>query len=278
MAVYAIGDVQGCYSALQQLLDTLRFDPSQDRLWLVGDLVNRGPQSAEVLRFVMSLPETIVVLGNHDLHLLAVAAGKAKMRSGDTLEGILSAPDRESMLAWLRQRPLLHHDAGLGYTLVHAGLVPQWSLDQAMVYAREAEAAIGASASNDLFDTLYGDQPDRWDDTLTGHDRLRVIVNVFTRLRYCDPAGRMLLRASGAPGTQPAPFLPWFQIPERRSRHARIVFGHWSTLGLWQDDGVIALDSGCLWGRQLTAVRLDTRGADFISIPCGQSLLPGTLC
>ncbi len=275
MAVYAIGDVQGCYSALRQLLDALRFDPAQDGLWWVGDLVNRGPQSAEVLRFVMALPQAVTVLGNHDLHLLAVAAGKARIRSSDTLAGILSAPDREPLLDWLRQRPLLHHDAGLGYTLIHAGLVPQWSLAQATALAREAEAAIAASASNDLFDYLYGDQPDRWDDTLTGHDRLRVIINAFTRLRYCDPTGRMLLSASGAPGSQAAPFLPWFQIPRRQSRDARIVFGHWSTLGVWQEDNVIALDSGCLWGGQLTAVRLDTGGTDLVSVPCGQILPPG---
>ena len=277
MAVYAIGDIQGCYSALLELLDRLRFDASQDRLWLVGDLVNRGPQSAEVLRFVMSLPGTVAVLGNHDLHLLAVAAGKAKMRTGDTLEGILSSPDREPMLDWLRRRPLLHHDADLGYTLIHAGLVPQWSLHQAMDLAQEAEIAIRASVSNDLFDTLYGDQPDRWDDSLAGHDRLRVIINAFTRLRYCDPTGRMLIRASGAPGTQPAPFLPWFKIPQRRSRNACIVFGHWSTLGLCQDDGVISLDSGCLWGGQLSAVRLDAGMTGFVSVPCQQSLSPGTL-
>lgn len=277
MAVYAIGDIQGCYSALRQLLDRLRFDASQDRLWLVGDLVNRGPQSAEVLRFAMSLPGTVAVLGNHDLHLLAVAAGKANLRTGDTLESVLAAPDREPMLDWLRRRPLLHHDADLGYTLIHAGLVPQWSLHQAIDLAQEAEATIRASVSNDLFDTLYGDQPDQWEDSLVGHDRLRVIINAFTRLRYCDPAGRMLIRASGAPGTQPAPFLPWFKIPERRSHTARIVFGHWSTLGLYQEDGVIALDSGCLWGGQLSAVRLDAATADFVSVPCQQALSPATL-
>ncbi len=277
MAVYAIGDIQGCYSALRQLLDRLHFDASQDRLWLVGDLVNRGPQSAEVLRFVMSLPGTVAVLGNHDLHLLAVAAGKTNLRTGDTLESVLAAPDREPMLDWLRRRPLLHHDTDLGYTLIHAGLVPQWSLEQATEHAREAEVVIRASASNNLFDTLYGDQPDRWDDTLTGHDRLRVIINAFTRLRYCDPAGRMLMHASGAPGTQPAPYLPWFKIPERRSRNARIVFGHWSTLGLHQEAGVIALDSGCLWGGQLSAVRLDAGMPDFVSVPCQPSLPPGSL-
>lgn len=276
MAVYAIGDVQGCYSALRRLLDVLRFDPAHDILWLVGDLVNRGPQSAEVLRFVMALPQAVAVLGNHDLHLLAVAADKSMIRSSDTLTDILSAPDREALLAWLRQRPLLHHDADLGYTLIHAGLLPQWSLGQAMAYAREAETAIVASTSNDLLDSLYGDQPDRWDVALAGNDRLRVIINAFTRLRYCDPDGRMLLSASGAPGTQPAPFLPWFQVPQRQSRDARIVFGHWSTLGAWQNDNVIALDSGCLWGGQLTAVRLDAGDTDFVSVPCEKALQSGT--
>ena len=274
MAVYAIGDVQGCYSALRKLLDALCFDPAQDSLWLVGDLVNRGPQSAEVLRFVMTLPRVVTALGNHDLHLLAVAAGKARLRPGDTLTDVLDAPDREALLDWLRQRPLLHHDAGLGYTLIHAGLLPQWSLDQARTLAREAEACIAASASGDLFDTLYGDQPDHWDDSLTGQDRLRVIINAFTRLRYCDAAGHMLLSASGAPGTQPPPFLPWFQVPRRRSHDARIVFGHWSTLGVWQKDNVIALDSGCLWGGQLTAVRLDSGGNEFVRVPCECSAPP----
>jgi bis(5'-nucleosyl)-tetraphosphatase (symmetrical) len=274
MAVYAIGDVQGCYSALRKLLDALCFDPAQDDLWLVGDLVNRGPQSAEVLRFVMTLPRVATVLGNHDLHLLAVAAGKARLRPGDTLTDVLDAPDREALLDWLRQRPLLHHDAGLGYTLIHAGLLPQWSLDQARSLAREAEVCIAASASGDLFDTLYGDQPDHWDGSLTGRDRLRVIINAFTRLRYCDAAGHMLLSASGAPGTQPPPFLPWFQVPRRRSHDARIVFGHWSTLGVWQKDNVIALDSGCLWGGQLTAVRLDSGGKEFVRVPCACTAPP----
>jgi bis(5'-nucleosyl)-tetraphosphatase (symmetrical) len=275
VAVYAIGDVQGCYTALRKLLDVLRFDPLADCLWCVGDLVNRGPQSAEVLRFVMALPQVVVVLGNHDLHLLSVAAGKARLKPQDTLADILAAPDRETLLAWLRQRPLLHHDARLGYTMIHAGLLPQWSLDEAMAYAREAEAAIAASASNDLFDHLYGDLPDAWDAGLVGHDRLRVIINAFTRLRYCDTSGRMHLSARGAPGTQPAPFLPWFQAPGRRSRGSSVVFGHWSTLGVWRKDNVIALDSGCLWGGQLSAIRLDSMGSDFVSIPCGQILRPG---
>jgi bis(5'-nucleosyl)-tetraphosphatase (symmetrical) len=277
VAVYAIGDVQGCHSALLELLDVLRFEPERDTLWWVGDLVNRGPQSAEVLRFAMGLPHSVAVLGNHDLHLLAVAAGKAGIRRGDTLADVLSAPDRESMLEWLRRRPLLHHDASLGYTLIHAGLLPQWSLLQAMAYAREAEAVIAASAANDLFDYLYGDQPDHWAEDLAGRDRIRVIVNTFTRLRYCDESGRMLLSASGAPGSQPAPFLPWFRVPQRQSRAERIVFGHWSTLGARREDNVISLDTGCLWGGRLTAARLDQGLPEFVGIPCGQQRHPGSI-
>ena len=275
MAVYAVGDIQGCYSALRALLETLRFDPAKDSLWCVGDLVNRGPQSAEVLRFIMALPQSVVVLGNHDLHLLAVAAGKARLKPQDTVADVLAAPDRETLLAWLRQRPLLHHDPVLGITMMHAGLSPQWSLAEAMAYAREAEIAIAASPTNDLFDHLYGDQPDVWVPTLTGHDRLRVIINAFTRLRYCDDVGRMLLSAHGAPGTQPAPFHPWFQLPQRKSRDNALVFGHWSALGAWRGDNVIALDSGCLWGGRLTAIRLDPVGDDFISVPCDQVMHPG---
>lgn len=274
MAVYAIGDVQGCYSAVRRLLDTLCFDPQRDHLWWTGDLVNRGPQSAEVLRFIMSLPHTVAVLGNHDLHLLALAAGTARARRQDTLADILSAPDRDALLHWLRQRPLLHHDAALGYTMVHAGLPPPWTLDQARLLAREVEAQIAASASNNFFESLYGDQPDSWDEGLTGPDRWRVIVNAFTRLRYCDAEGRMLFSAKGAPGSQPAPFMPWFQVPGRRSRDVRIVFGHWSTLGLWREDNVVAIDTGCLWGGRLTAVRLDSHAVETVSVPCAAAQGP----
>lgn len=274
MAVYAIGDVQGCAESLYALLDTIGFDQANDELWFTGDLVNRGPHSAEVLRFVMGLGDGAhTVLGNHDLHLLALAAGRGRRHQEDTLQDVLQAGDRTELLGWLRERPLLHHDAGLRFTLVHAGLLPQWDLATARLLAREAEEVIRSSAQNDFFAQMYGDLPDRWDAALHGWDRLRLVVNAFTRLRYCDADGRIALRFKGAPGTQPEDLFPWYEAPNRASRDLRIVFGHWSTLGLWQGAGVIGLDSGCLWGGTLSAMRLDGSGEIF-SVPCRrQSML-----
>ena len=274
MAVYAIGDLQGCLDPLRRLLDTIRFDPTKDTLWFAGDLVNRGPQSLEVLRFVHALPSVVTVLGNHDLHLLAVASGQASVKKRDTFEALLGANDREVLLAWLRQRPLLHHDATLGYTLVHAAMLPQWDLVTAIGLAREAETYIARSDRNELFTHMYGDSPDHWQDQLGGWARVRVIINAFTRLRYCDSEGRMDLRPKGRPGTQAPHLLPWFQVPERRSRNLCVVFGHWSTLGVWNSDGVIGLDSGCLWGGRLTAVRLDAPTPEFRDTSCEQRLSP----
>ncbi len=276
MAVYAIGDVQGCYDGLRALLDKLKYDPGSDRLWFAGDLVNRGPQSLEVLRFVSAIPRVVSVLGNHDLHCLAVASGQAPAKKNDTFEALFSAPDRDELLGWLRQRPLLHHDNELAATLVHAGLLPAWDLPKATRLAREAEHAIARSGKNDLFTHMYGDTPDHWRDDLEGWARLRVIINAFTRLRYCRVDGRLDLRPKMAPGRQPDGLLPWFQVPDRLSKSNRIVFGHWSTLGVWNRDNVIGLDSGCLWGGQLTAVRIDGPGqpAEFTDVPCVQVLLP----
>ncbi len=269
MALYAIGDVQGCYGALQRLLARIGFDRARDVLWFTGDLVNRGPQSAEVLRFVRGLGEqAVTVLGNHDLHLLAVACGASKRKARDTLQDVLSAPDREALLGWLRTRPLFHYDAARGLALVHAGLLPQWDVRQAQRLAAEAEAAIAQAEPGGFFRHMYGDLPDHWRDDLRGPERLRVLVNAFTRLRYCDLEGNMDLRHKGAPGSQPPDLLPWFQIPGRRSREVRILFGHWSTLGIHNADGVIGLDSGCLWGRTLTAARLDAAHPQFTSVPC----------
>jgi bis(5'-nucleosyl)-tetraphosphatase (symmetrical) len=274
MALYAIGDLQGCYDSLRTLLDRLRFDPAHDRLWFTGDLVNRGPQSLEVLRFVKDLPHAVSVLGNHDLHLLAVASGQAPAKKRDTFEPVLQAPDRAELLAWLRRQPLLHHDPALGCTLVHAGLLPQWDLAQARGLAAEAEHFIQRSEHNVLFTHMYGDSPDHWQEDLGGWARVRIIINAFTRLRYCDATGRMDLRPKGAPGKQPAHLLPWFQVPGRRSQGQRIVFGHWSTLGVWNTDGVLGLDSGCLWGGRLTAVRLDGERPEFFDVPCPERLSP----
>lgn len=274
MAFYAIGDVQGCFDALRTLLDKLRYDPMRDRLWFTGDLVNRGPQSLEVLRLVSSLPKTETVLGNHDLHLLAVASGQAPFKKNDTFENVLGAPDREIVLEWLRNRPLFLHDEHSGYSLVHAGLLPDWDMVTIQKLAREAEQSIARSQHNELFTHMYGDTPDHWQEELGGWARLRVIINAFTRLRYCDREGRMDLRSKSRPGHQPEHLVPWFQAPGRKSRNLRIVFGHWSTLGLWNGDGVIGIDSGCLWGGPLTAVRLDTDPLQFIEVACSQQLMP----
>ena len=275
MAVYAIGDVQGCFSALQALLHKLAFDGAHDTLWFTGDLVNRGPQSADVMRFVADLGEhAISVLGNHDLHLLAVAHGAARRRRRDTFGDVLAARDGAQLLAWLRRRPLLHHDPDLGYTLVHAGLLPQWDLAQVCTLAGEVEHMLRGTAHVRLFEHMYGDLPDKWDDALSGWERLRLVVNAFTRLRYCTVDGRMDLAPVGAPGSQPSHLVPWYQAPYRRTRDLNLVFGHWSTLGAWQGDGVIALDSGCVWGCALTAVRLDGERREFVSVSCQQHQLP----
>jgi len=273
VAVYAIGDVQGCFDALRVLLDKLRFEPASDVLWFTGDLVNRGPQSLDVLRFVASLPNAKTVLGNHDLHLLAVASGHAPRKKNDSFEDVLEAPDRESLLSWLRLQPLLIEDSQLGFAMVHAGLLPEWDMPKARQLTREAEAAISASSHNDLFVHMYGDTPDHWQDELTGWERLRVIINACTRMRYCDRHGHIDLRAKGHPKEQPN-LLPWFQVPGRRSMTSRIIFGHWSALGLWNADGVLGLDSGCVWGGKLTAVRLDTDQLDFNAVTCTQRLVP----
>lgn len=272
MAIYAIGDVQGCYQPLQELLTQIRFDPAHDRLWFTGDLVNRGPQSLEVLRFVKGLGDrAICVLGNHDLHLLAVAAGTAKPKKRDTLDAVLSAPDRNELLHWLRSRPLLHHDDRLGCTLIHAGLLPPWTLEDARRLAREVEIVLRGEDTESLYRHMYGDLPDHWTEKLRGVDRLRVIINALTRMRYCDLDGNLDLRPKGPPGTQPPDLLPWFQVPSRRSRDRRIIFGHWSALGLWNADGVIGLDSGCLWGGALSAVQLDAALVKFSSVACEPS-------
>lgn len=275
MAVYAIGDIQGCCRELRRLLDVLRFDPSADRLWLTGDLVNRGPQSLETLRFVRGLGTAAVsVLGNHDLHLLAAATHAEKLKPQDTLDEILNAPDRDELLDWLRRLPLLHHDAQLGYTLIHAGLPPQWDLAMASACAREVEAQLRSDRYAEFFAHMYSNEPTQWSDGLRGWDRLRFITNCLTRLRYCTTDGRIALAHKGTPGTQPAGLLPWFESAERRSRDLKLVFGHWSTLGERIDAGIYALDSGCVWGGKLTALRLDGDPV-WTRLPCPGARTPG---
>ncbi len=263
MGVYAVGDIQGCQQELETLLAGIGFDRARDHLWLTGDLVNRGPQSLEALRFVKALGAgAITVLGNHDLHLLAVAGGHVQRRHyKDTIDAVLTAPDREELLHWLRHRPLLHHDPNLGFTMVHAGLPPQWDLAQARRRAAEVEAVLRGADHPEFFAHMYGNAPHTWRAELTGWSRLRFITNCFTRMRYCSPEGVLELTDKGPPGTQKPGYLPWFQAPGRASAGERIVFGHWSTLQMHSavssDHGVFPLDNGCIWGGRLTALRLD---------------------
>ncbi len=260
MATYAIGDIQGCYDPLRRLLDRIGFDPGRDRLWFAGDLVNRGPQSLETLRFVRSLGKAAVcVLGNHDLHLLALSAGNLRHREDDQLLRLLDAPDAADLLLWLRQRPLLHHSASKGWSLIHAGLPPQWDLATARACAHEVERVLRGNAFPDFMGVLYGNQPDRWDPALHGIARLRFSVNCFTRLRFCTAGGRLVLKAKGPPGSQPPGVIPWFLVPGRRTRGERILFGHWSTLGFHHAERTWCLDTGCVWGGTLTAVRVRRR-------------------
>jgi bis(5'-nucleosyl)-tetraphosphatase (symmetrical) len=269
MALYAIGDIQGCNRELGELLDSLSFSADQDHLWFVGDLVNRGPDSLGTLRRIKSLGEAATVtLGNHDLHLLAVVLAGAKIRGGDTLEALIRAPDRAELLDWLVSRPLMHLDPDRGLALLHAGLPPQWDIATAAAGAREVERAL-ASEPGKVLAQLYGDKPDIWNPALEGMDRLRFIVNCFTRLRYVDAAGHLVLRAKGAPKKAGAAgLIPWFEAPDARWRGTRVVFGHWSTLGFHQTADVIGLDTGCVWGERLTALRLDLPDAKPLSVPC----------
>jgi bis(5'-nucleosyl)-tetraphosphatase (symmetrical) len=269
MALYAIGDVQGCDNELGALLDALHFSADRDRLWFVGDLVNRGPDSLRVLRRIRSLGDAATVtLGNHDLHLLAVALGCARVRSDDTLGAILAAPDRDALLEWLACRPLFHEDQALNICMLHAGLAPQWDLGSARQCAREFESALQREPRK-LFERLYGDKPDRWDDALEGEERLRFIANCFTRLRYIDADGRLMLRAKGSPKkSQTQSLIPWFEAPGARWRGPHIVFGHWSTLGFFHNSDVTGLDTGCVWGGALTARQLDLPDAKPVQVRC----------
>lgn len=277
MAVYAIGDLQGCCDEFETLLERLNFDPAHDRLWLVGDLVNRGKRSLDVLRKVQALGDAaITVLGNHDLHLLAVALAGATMKRQDTLADILQATDRDELLHWLRHRPLLHDDVTLGYTMIHAGLPPQWDKATAIACAREIEAALrDPQHCEQLLRHMYGDQPDRWSENLSGFERLRFITNCLTRLRFCQEDGRTALPYKGTIEKAPPELVPWFRAPQRRSQSMRIVFGHWSALGFHAGDGVLCIDTGCVWGSQLCAVRLDQQ-ASPVFVECHSSgLSPG---
>jgi len=269
MSVWAIGDLQGCYGPTQRLLEKIRFDPAADRLWFCGDLVNRGGESLQTLRLVHSLRERVVtVLGNHDLSLLAIAERSEpdQQKVNPDLRSVLFAEDRDVLLDWLRVQPLLHVDRGLGWMMVHAGLAPKWTTRLAEQHAREVERRLHGDGARKLLRNMYGDRP-AWSPKLTGLDRDRAIINVFTRMRYCSPRGRIAFEEKGAPGTQQPGLYPWYEVPGRAERDLRIVCGHWSTLGLFIGHGVHALDTGAVWGGKLTALQLDAEGLNVVQVP-----------
>ncbi len=269
MSLYLIGDVQGCDSALGRLLDHVGFSPSRDTVYLLGDLVNRGPDSAAVLRRVQRLGAAArCVLGNHDLSLLTVAAGLRQPRPLDTMDSVLQAPDREAMLEWLRHQPLALHAQGL--LMVHAGVLPAWDRAQVLALAAEVEAQLRGPGLHGFLASMFGNQPDRWDEGLQGPDRWRVVVNALTRLRFCTAEGVMDMKASGPPDQAPPGTLPWFDVPGRRTAGETIACGHWSALGVRQRPDLLALDSGCVWGGCLSALRLgaDRSGDELLQVKC----------
>lgn len=259
MAIYAFGDLQGCYDELQQLLDKIG-PTSEDQLWFVGDLVNRGPKSLKTLRFIHSLGDQArSVLGNHDLHLLAVACGFSQPRHGDTLSKILFAKDRDELLTWLGRQPLAHHDKESGYTMVHAGLPPQWSVQDAVSYSNEVSSVLNSAVSVQYFRNMYGNEPAKWKAKLQGWERYRFITNCLTRLRYCTKNGKLAMQAKGPIGSQEPGLYPWFDLRKKHPEE-HIVFGHWSALGAGThgaSQSILSLDSGCVWGGTLSAVQLE---------------------
>jgi len=272
--IYLVGDLQGCCDPLERLLATIDFSPSRDRLYLLGDLVNRGPDSLGVLKRLRSLGDSAVcLLGNHDLHLLAVAHGVRKPHRSDTLDSILLAPDRDDWLHWLRHRRMAVWEHG--WLMVHAGVVPQWDAAQTVALAGEVEAMLQSPDVGDFLNVMYGVQPNRWQDDLQGPDRWRCIVNSLTRLRFCSADGLMEFTTKEGVGGAPEGFMPWFEVPGRRTAGTPVAFGHWSTLGLINRDELMALDTGCVWGGQLTAVRVDGPVRELIQIDCPQSQKPG---
>ena len=266
MAIYAIGDIQGCFDDLLRLLDKIQFNEQQDTLWFTGDLVNRGPKSLETLRFVKSLGQSAIsVLGNHDLHLIATALNQRVPHKRDTFEAILHASDCDELLHWLRHRPLFHYNSD--FCLLHAGLPPQWNFKQTKKMALKAEKVLQGEDYLAFFETMYGNSPDLWHKDLQGLDKIRFIINCFTRMRYCDSEGRLDFKHNGEMGSQPSHLLPWFTLPTRKTQHKTIIFGHWSALGYYEGHQCYAIDTGCLWGRQLTAIKLKKK-VKRISIDC----------
>lgn len=276
MAIFLIGDVQGCDAALERLLQRIDFSPSRDTLYLLGDLVNRGPDSAAVLRRVMAFAGSAhCLLGNHDLSLLAVAHGLRAPHRNDTMDSVLLAADRQPMLEWLRRQRMAIR--AHGWLMVHGGVLPQWDADQVLRLAAEVEQVLRGPSMLEFLSQMYGNQPARWDDSLQGADRLRVIVNALTRLRFCTPDGTMDLKASGGLDGAPPGYLPWFDLPARRTAGVPIAFGHWSTLGYLQRADILSLDTGCVWGGSLSALRLGdaNAGQQLIQVECEQAQAPG---
>jgi bis(5'-nucleosyl)-tetraphosphatase (symmetrical) len=275
MALYLIGDVQGCDTALGRLLEKIAFSPSRDTIYLLGDLVNRGPQSDRVLRRAMGYGDSArCLLGNHDLSLLAVASGHRAPHGNDTMDTVLDAPDREAMLDWLKQQRMAMREHGL--LMVHGGVLPQWDAAQVMSLAAEVEAVLRGPELTQFLPRMWGNSPSMWSDELQGADRLRVIVNALTRLRFCTVDGVMHLKASGGPDEAPPGTMPWFDVPGRKTEGDTIAFGHWSTLGYVRRRGIIALDTGCVWGGCLSALRLSPQGDhELIQVRCDQAQAPG---
>ena len=274
MTLYAIGDIQGCAQAFTKLLSVVSFKPERDHLWLVGDLINRGPDSLDVLREVIGLHDSVTtVLGNHDLHLLATAAGVREPDKGDTFQAVLAAPDAENILDWLRHRPLLHYDRTRSRLLVHAGLPANWTVTDAEAYAGEITERLRGPSWTVALKTMYGDEPRAWSADLRGADRARYILNALTRIRYCDKHGNLDFDHKGPPGTQPTHLTPWFEFPGRLSEDTHVVFGHWASLGLIRRTNVTALDSGCVWGGSLTALPLEPAG-EPIAVDCSTPASP----
>ncbi len=272
--IYLIGDVQGCDEALGLLLDEIGFSASRDRLVLLGDLVNRGPSSLATLRRLSGLGAAATcLLGNHDLHLLAVAHSARALQRGDTFGDVLNAPDREQWINWLRAQPLAHAEAG--WLCVHAGVVPQWTAAQTLSLAGEVQALLRGPALADFLHAMYGNQPDRWRDDLTGNARLRLVVNVLTRIRFCSGEGKLDFKTKeGAGGASPG-FMPWFEVPGRLTASQPMAFGHWSTLGLVNTPTLLALDTGCVWGGALTALRVDGGRREVQQVACTAAQRPG---
>jgi len=270
---YLIGDLQGCCDALDRLLAEMQFSPSRDRLWVLGDLVNRGPQSLQTLQRLRALGDAATcLLGNHDLHLLAVAAGVRREHRNDTLGDILQSPDREEWVDWLRQRPLATEADG--WLLVHAGVVPQWDRTQVLSLAGEVQTMLRGPDLHGFLQVMYGNEPARWQEDLPDHDRWRFVINALTRLRFCSTDGTMDFQLKDGADSAPPGLMPWFDVPGRRTAGDPMAFGHWSTLGLVNRPDLLALDTGCVWGGALTAVRVDAGLREVLQVPCKQAVAP----